>query len=131
MENELDEISTGNLRRLDYLNDFYNGNGSPGLKNHLLEVEAQINPRDICSIPLGTGTDGQLVEVRVGRYGPFLSSGERKAAIPEDLAPDVDETAGVLTLEHAAGISAATAARTIACRVRLICWCPSRAGEVL
>src|SRR5205823_1710719 len=36
------------------------------------------------SIPL-EGTDAV---VRVGRYGPYLERGEKRAAIPEDLAPD-------------------------------------------
>jgi DNA topoisomerase-1 len=36
-----------------------------------------------------------MVEVRVGRYGPFLSSGERRAAVPDEIAPDE------LTLEKA------------------------------
>ena len=40
---------------------------------------------------LGKAPDGEGTEdvfVRVGRYGPFIEQGERKASLPEQLAPD-------------------------------------------
>jgi DNA topoisomerase-1 len=95
MEDDLDEISNGRARRLDYLKRFFLGNGTPGLRDELLHVEGKIDPRTVCSIPLGKTKDGTLVEVRVGRYGPFLSSGDQRASIPDETAPDE------LDLEHA------------------------------
>ncbi len=88
MEDDLDEISNGRARRLDYLKHFYLGNGQPGLRERVTGVEAQIDPRKICSLPLGNNDQGELVEVRVGRYGPFLSSGEKRVSVPDEMAPD-------------------------------------------
>src|SRR5262249_35061054 len=42
----------------------------------------------ICSIPLGNNEQGELVEVRVGRYGPFLSSGDKRVSVPDEMPPD-------------------------------------------
>jgi DNA topoisomerase-1 len=53
---------------------------------------ADIDAREINSIPIGETPDGQPIMVRVGRYGPYISvgSGEdtARASVPEDLAPD-------------------------------------------
>jgi DNA topoisomerase-1 len=41
--------------------------------------------------PLGKPAEGphrEEVAVRVGKYGPFIEQGERKASIPDDLPPD-------------------------------------------
>ncbi len=88
MEDDLDEISNGRARRLDYLKHFFLGNGQPGLRDRVHGVEAHIDPRKVCSIPLGTDAAGELVEVRVGRYGPFLSCGEKRVSVPDETAPD-------------------------------------------
>lgn len=88
MEDDLDEISNGRAKRLDYLRHFYLGNGQPGLRERVTGVESQIDPRKVCSIPLGNNDQGELVEVRVGRYGPFLSSGEKRVSVPDEMPPD-------------------------------------------
>jgi DNA topoisomerase-1 len=93
MEDDLDEISNGRARRLDYLKDFWHGDGQPsdgqpGLRDRVTDVDKDIDPRKICSIPLGTNDKGELVEVRVGRYGPFLSSGEQRTSVPDEMPPD-------------------------------------------
>ncbi|MBM3974611.1 MAG: type I DNA topoisomerase [Planctomycetes bacterium] len=88
MEDDLDEISNGKARRVDYLKHFFLGNGTPGLRERVTSVEGDIDPRRICSIPLGKNEQGDTVEVRVGRYGPFLSCGDKRAAIPDEMAPD-------------------------------------------
>ncbi|MEM7200390.1 MAG: type I DNA topoisomerase [Planctomycetota bacterium] len=95
MEDDLDEISNGRQDRLEYLRSFYSGNGRPGLKDTLDRVEKDIDPREVCGIPLGNNESGELVEVRVGRYGPFLSCGESRVSVPDQTAPDE------LTLEKA------------------------------
>ena len=62
--------------------------GGPGLRERVAGVESEIDPRKICSLPLGNGDDGVLVEIRVGRYGPFLSWGEKRVSVPDETPPD-------------------------------------------
>jgi DNA topoisomerase-1 len=93
MEDDLDEISNGKAKRLDYLKHFFLGSNSqkggvPGLRERVTGVEEHIDPRKICSIPLGANEQGELVEVRVGRYGPFLSCGDKRAPVPDETPPD-------------------------------------------
>jgi DNA topoisomerase-1 len=41
--------------------------------------------------PIGTPTEGnhrEEIVLRVGKYGPFVEQGERKASLPEGMAPD-------------------------------------------
>jgi len=96
MEADLDLIATGEREMVPYLDEFYNGNGSPGLKSLVGEdVLERIDPKAVNSFPIGTGEDGELVCARAGQYGPYLQHGERRASIPPDLAPDE------LTLERA------------------------------
>ena len=51
-------------------------------------TSGEIDAREINSIPIGVGSDGQEIVARVGRYGPYLQRGEDRVSIPEDLAPD-------------------------------------------
>src|SRR5690606_18450382 len=71
-----------------YLKGFFHGNGAPGLATTLEKVEGEIDPRQVCSIPLGDNPEGVLVEIRVGRYGPYLSNGDLRVSIPDGMAPD-------------------------------------------
>jgi len=86
MENQLDEIALGEGETKQYLQRFYLGD--EGLQHRLSEAAESIDPRRVCSIPLGETEDGETVEIRVGRYGPFLSQGDVRADIPAELAPD-------------------------------------------
>ncbi len=95
MENDLDEISNGRQKRLDYLRSFYSGNGQPGLKDEVSKAEGDADARTICTRSIGEGHGGEAVAVRVGRYGPYLQSGESRAQLPTELPPDE------LTLERA------------------------------
>ena len=90
MEDDLDEISNGRKGRLDYLRAFYNGNGTPGLRDQLEDVQEKIDPREVCTVDAFQFEpfDGEPVEVRVGRYGPFLSAGDVRATLPPEVAPD-------------------------------------------
>ncbi|MCB0351875.1 MAG: type I DNA topoisomerase [Bdellovibrionales bacterium] len=88
LEDDLDEIARGERDSLTYLNKFYFGNGHPGLKTLVEKGEEEIDPREVCGIPIGTTGDGRKIEVRIGRYGPFLSDGENRAGLPEGVAPD-------------------------------------------
>ncbi|MEE8143318.1 MAG: type I DNA topoisomerase, partial [Planctomycetota bacterium] len=88
MEDRLDHISRGENEALPYLREFYFGNGVQGLRPLLDEKEKDIDPRSVCSIPIAIDSDGNEVVVRVGRYGPYLQSGERTAPVPEKTCPD-------------------------------------------
>jgi DNA topoisomerase-1 len=96
MEDFLDAISRKEAKHIEYLQQFYFGDGHPGLKAQLDAKIKEIDPRLMSRFELGPAEpSGEVVAVRVGKYGPFLEQGERKASIPEDLPPDE------LTLERA------------------------------
>ena len=112
LEDELDEIAGGNLRRIDWLTEFYFGGerhaggiaASGGLKQVVGQRLEEIDARGVNSIPLrATDPDGRPVVVRVGRYGPYLQAGGDdgpRVSIPEDLAPDeltADKVAELIT----------------------------------
>ncbi len=88
MEDRLDSIARGEHDALPYLKEFYFGNGTEGLRPLLDQKAQDIDPREVCSIPIGTTKDGHDVVVRVGRYGPFLQSEDATAPVPDDLCPD-------------------------------------------
>ena len=96
MENRLDEIAIGNDGYIEFLERFYRG--ETGLQAVLTQAADEVDPRSVCTIPVGQSPDGEQVDVRVGRYGPFLNMGETNADIPDDLPPDE------LTLEMAVHI---------------------------
>lgn len=85
MEDELDEIALGTKDRLTTLSRFYSG--EKGLIHVLKAAADGVDPRTVCTIPLGTH-EGAEVVVRVGRYGPFVASGDATAPVPDDTAPD-------------------------------------------
>jgi DNA topoisomerase-1 len=89
MEDDLDAISRGEAKQTDYLRRFYFGDGQPGLKKQLDHKAEEIDAREVCSITLGkpAGASAPLV-IRVGRYGPYIEYGDRRASIPDDLPPD-------------------------------------------
>jgi DNA topoisomerase I len=88
MEEDLDKIASGEAGRVDWLRDFYYGvNGEPGLNELSLDLGV-IDARATNTMNLS-----ETIEIRVGRYGPYLQENlpdeERKLAnIPEGLAPD-------------------------------------------
>jgi DNA topoisomerase-1 len=93
MEDDLDAISRGEREYVDYLNEFYFGNGSAGapkrgLKAQLDHKSEEIDARHISRIWIGTPEGGEPVYVRVGRYSPFVEQGDRTATLPEDTPPD-------------------------------------------
>ncbi|MBN2473771.1 MAG: type I DNA topoisomerase [Pirellulales bacterium] len=90
MEDDLDAISRGEAGHLDYLREFYFGNSHPGLKEQLKNKVEEIDARAVCQVPIGRpdGEDAEEIYVRVGRYGPFLQQGQRRASLPESMPPD-------------------------------------------
>jgi DNA topoisomerase I len=112
MEDDLDEIASGTEEAIPWLERFYFGAAKSGLqvKAHtdayglqqaVLDHLGIIDAREVNSLPLGANADGEVVVVRVGRYGPYLQCGEARAPIPDELAPDE------LTMERAAELLAA------------------------
>ncbi len=93
MEDDLDDIANGQGEMVPWLTSFYfgpdgNGERSGGLKELVSDRLDEIDARAVNSIPIGVDENGQLIEARVGRYGPYLERGEERASIPEDLPPD-------------------------------------------
>jgi len=93
MEDELDAISRGELAHVEYLRTFYFGNAHPGLRQQLASKVDERDARNGSRILIGTPAKGkgeraEPVYVRVGRYGPFLEQGSRRASLPDKMPPD-------------------------------------------
>jgi len=101
MEDRLDAISRGEFGMRQYLEEFYRGNGTPGLRPLLDQKVEDIDPRSVCTIEIGTDEKGRDIIVRVGRYGPFLQREETTAPVPDGTCPDE------LTIERASELLAA------------------------
>ena len=107
MEEILDRISNGEKDWLEFLAEFYRGDGKHHGLEHLVEDKGQSIEYPI--IELGKDPDsGMAIRVRIGRYGPFLQLGQQadggpRASLPDDLAP------ADLTLEKAIAILKAKA----------------------
>jgi DNA topoisomerase-1 len=83
MEDVLDRIATGDEERVGWLRSFYFGNdGDEGLKSLVSDLD-DIDAREINSVDLGN-----VLVVRVGRYGPYIEQDGRRVSIPDDLPPD-------------------------------------------
>ncbi len=89
MEDFLDAISRREAEHIEYLQQFYFGNGTAGLKNRLQSKEKEIDPRVTSRFNVGSpDPNGEPIVLRVGKYGPFLEQGERRASLPDGMAPD-------------------------------------------
>ncbi len=100
LELGLDDIAVGKRDNLTYLRDFYRGNDGtdhPGLVALLERAQEAAVPQEICSFKLGE-VEGKLLQVRVGRYGPYLQHEDEKRNIPEDLPPDELDLAAALVM---------------------------------
>ncbi|PWB98667.1 type I DNA topoisomerase [Corynebacterium liangguodongii] len=105
MEDELDEIAHGSEDRTRWLTAFYFGDAEAddnmadaiarrgGLK-HIIEANLEsIDARAVNSLKLFDDADGHPINVRVGRYGPYIereiADGEfQRANLPESATPD-------------------------------------------
>ncbi len=102
LEDDLDAISRGEEERLRYLTRFYFGEDQTGLKTLVKQGEDDIDPREVCGIPIGKTEDGREIEVRVGRYGAYLTDGEYRCSLPGQTPPDeVTLEVGVEKLQEA------------------------------
>ena len=89
MEEVLDEISNGEQGWKEFIRRFYRGDGK---HVGLAEVVKQSADVDYPVVDVGEDPEGgQMIRVRIGRYGPFLQRGEggpgHTASLPEDVAP--------------------------------------------
>jgi DNA topoisomerase-1 len=93
MEDILDEIAGGRRDRATELGRFYYGNDDVvGLKTLVTEL-ADIDPKELATFPIGE--PGDRINLRVGRYGPYVESpgddesgAPVRANVPDDLPPD-------------------------------------------
>jgi DNA topoisomerase-1 len=91
MEKDLDEISNGERPWLDFIREFFRGDG----KHHKgLEAMARDEEQHIDYPVVDIGVDpetGRDIRVRIGKFGPFLQLGDggagQTASLPDDLAP--------------------------------------------
>jgi DNA topoisomerase I len=96
MEDDLDAIANGSTQSVQWLERFYFGESATtdgqadagGLKQLVDDRLAEIDAREVNSLPIGQAEDGETVVARVGRYGPYVQKGEARASIPDDLPPD-------------------------------------------
>ncbi len=88
MEDDLDAISRGERQSLDYLKKFYFGNGQPGLKQHLEKKSDEIDPRIVNQVLIAHPKGEDPIYARVGRYGPFIEQGDKRASLPDGMAPE-------------------------------------------
>ncbi len=105
LEDDLDAIARGEADNQSYLKEFYFGNGHAGLKSLVASGEETIDPREVCGLALGEDGSGNHLEVRIGRYGPFITNGTDTASLPPTIAPDEinAQKAEELLLEAAKG----------------------------
>ncbi len=85
MEDDLDEIASGDEARTAWLHRFYFGDdGDAGLKELVEGRLSDIDAREINTVEL----PGSDIVVRVGKYGPYLERGTARQTLPPDIAPD-------------------------------------------
>ena len=93
MEDVLDEIAAGHKDRRTELAEFYYGSGDvEGLKT-LVDGLGDIDARELATFRIGGADSG--IQLRVGRYGPYLEGPDDegtpfavRANVPDDLPPD-------------------------------------------
>ena len=84
MEDDLDRIAEGDEQRVEWLGRFYfGGDGDEGLRDLVTHQLAEIDARDINSIPIGND-----ITLRIGRYGPYLERDDKRVSVPDNLPPD-------------------------------------------
>jgi DNA topoisomerase-1 len=87
MEDDLDEIAARRQQREPWLHAFWFGNGTPGLaklKELALERADPVAINTVATFDV----DGDTVELRNGKFGPYLRRGDETRSIPDDLPLD-------------------------------------------
>ena len=100
MEDVLDEVAAGRRDRNTELGEFYFGNNDvEGLKKLVSEL-GDIDARELATFPIT-----EDIDLRVGRYGPYVETKDgTRANVPDDLPPDeLDAAKAKELLENPAG----------------------------
>jgi DNA topoisomerase-1 len=87
MEDDLDQIAVGRQEREPWLHRFWFGNGTPGLAALKQKALEEADPAEVNRIVV-FDVDGRPVELRNGKFGPFLRDGEETRGVPDDLPLD-------------------------------------------
>jgi len=92
MEEDLDEISRGEREWIEFLREFYYGDKKKKHRGLLGAVEKGEENADYPVLDLGEDpSSGELVRIRIGRFGPFVQVAEggpgRTASLPDDIPP--------------------------------------------
>ncbi len=88
MESKLDEIASGNVDWVNYLEEFYKGDY--GLQSKVEKQESQINPQEAKKIDLPI--EGlHDIDIFIGRFGPYaqskLNDETVSTSLPMDISP--------------------------------------------
>ncbi|MBG6216184.1 DNA topoisomerase-1 [Arthrobacter sp. CAN_A6] len=93
LEEDLDRISRGETKRVEWLDSFYYGDRKETGLHTIVNDLGEIDARRINSIEIAEG-----ITLRVGKFGPYLEkplpddapegTEPQRANVPEDLAPD-------------------------------------------
>ena len=84
MEDELDNIALGRMKKEEYLKNFYYGsNGSTGLHNKLEQEHDKPFERLIQTL----NSDNKTTEIRIGRYGIYAQLGEDRVTLDDNIVP--------------------------------------------
>ena len=84
MEKDLDEIAQGNVKELEYLRNFYEGEN--GLEKQVGTIKDAIVPMDVKRIKLPQISKEHTITI--GKYGPYVQDSEGKYySVPESWKP--------------------------------------------
>ena len=84
MEDELDNIALGDIKKEDYLKNFYYGdNGTTGLHDKLGQDYDKLSQRLIHTF----NSDDEITEIRIGRYGIYAQLGDSRVTIDDTIPP--------------------------------------------
>jgi DNA topoisomerase-1 len=93
MEDTLDDIAGGRKDRISELAEFYYGSDKVKGLHALVSELGDIDARELATFPIGDPEAG--INLRVGRYGPYLEGPDAdgnptgiRANVPDDLPPD-------------------------------------------
>ncbi|WP_435771293.1 type I DNA topoisomerase [Nocardioides sp. SYSU DS0651] len=91
MEGVLDQIARGQKDRVTELSEFYYGSDKLEGLLPLVQGLGDIDAKELATFPVGSDDDG--IQLRVGKYGPYLEGpgadgAPVRANVPDDLPPD-------------------------------------------
>jgi DNA topoisomerase-1 len=91
LDNDLDSIARGELKKVDWLTEFYFGSEHElGLRNIVTANLDSIDAAVLNTFVLGVNPEtGEDVIVKPGLYGPYVRTGEKNtASVPDTMTPD-------------------------------------------